>query len=122
MLIMKVKGRRRQRDIERGYIEMDFFLTFLMSIGLEILFPDLHLSDIRTYGKSLDKQTIVLERVDETIWDLEDSRPEARSIITFLARYLILSITSLSLLRLNVCLWLSCLFRLLTSAFDNYSS
>ena len=66
MLVMKVKGRRRQRDIERGYIEMDFFLTFLMSIGLEILFPDLHLSDIRTYGKSLDKQTIVLERVDET--------------------------------------------------------
>ena len=77
---------------------MDFFLTFLMSIGLEILFPGLHLSDTRTYGKSLDKQTIVLERVDETIWDLEDSRPEARSIITFLARYLILSITSLSLL------------------------
>ena len=65
-----------------------------MSIGLEILFPDLHLSDIRIYGKSLDKQTIVLERVDETTWDLGDSRPEARSIDTFLACYLILSITS----------------------------
>ena len=86
---------------------MDFFLTFLMSIGLEILFPDLHLSDIRTYGKSLDKQTIVLERVDETIWDLGDSRPEARYY--YISRSLSYSIYHLSIPPLTKCLPLALL-------------